>query len=74
MVVRWEDVVAQYLSLGACWYGRGRLSSIDMVVWWGDVVAGYLHSVGPGGSDDLRAVALVVGRDEVDWGGNVRVR
>jgi hypothetical protein len=68
------------LSLGVYWwYGRGRLSRVDMVVVRrGDVVARYLHRVGPGGRYDLRAVTLIVGwggrGHRVGRGGNVRVR
>ena len=65
-----------YLCLGVRWYGRGGLAPV-YVVWWGDVVARYLHGVGPRGRDDLGAVTLVVGwgngGHRIGRGGNVRM-
>ena len=67
-----------HLRFGGRWYWR-RLACVNMVVvWGGDIVAGYLHRVGASRGDDLCGVALVVGRG--GWGhrvhgrGNVRVR
>jgi len=46
------------------------------VVVWGDVVARYLHRVGPGGRDYLRAVVLVIGgvTGDIELAGDVRMR
>ena len=53
-------------------------SCAEVVVLRGDAIARDLNSVGPGGGNDLRAVALVVGRGNgrhgVGRGGDIRTR
>ena len=50
---------------------------MDVVVWWGDIVAQDVYCIGPGGQDDLCAVALVVGRrngrHQIGQGGDIQV-
>ena len=49
----------------------------DAMAWRRDAVPRYLHHVGPGGENDLRAVALVDrwcdGRHGVDQGGDIQM-
>ena len=69
-----------YGNLRLCvrrYWGR-RLACVYVVVRWRDVVARYMHGVGPSGRDDLGAVTLVVGRSDgrhrVGRGRDIRMR
>jgi len=70
------------MSIGICAFVCAGIGEEDLrvhvVVCGGDVVARYLHSVGPSRGNDLGAITLVVWRGDrrrqIFRGGNIRMR
>ena len=75
------DVVDEYISkrrgvlrvlgnlrLRMRWYWRRRFACVYVALWRQDIVARYLHCVGPSRRDDLRTVTLMIGQGDADIG------